>query len=168
MPGQSDQSQNPVDFGTEVNLQLAITGWETSPITVPTTSLQTLYTLYDTNTLAAPVSAEYLPEFKTLLWDVFDETKGTDVASSAIVGEDEIWFSSLMRAFSYNPSADALAGLMQKNIGQDGAMDEYVWLGEFETKSPDPVPEPVTMLLLGSGLVGLARINRKKLFKNHR
>jgi hypothetical protein len=39
------------------------------------------------------------------------------------------------------------------------------YFGYSDTVAPNPIPEPTTMLLLGSGLIGLAGYGRKKFFK---
>jgi len=52
-------------------------------------------------------------------------------------------------------------GLHVRSIGDVGGSDSFVSLpGEGA-----PVPEPATMLLLGSGLIGLAGFGRRKFFK---
>jgi len=41
----------------------------------------------------------------------------------------------------------------------------FIQGGTFSSTPTSPVPEPATMLLLGSGLIGLAGYGREKFFK---
>lgn len=97
---------------------------------------------------------------------------GIDFWINGVVG-NQITFdlgSTLFNGLG-GPTGDPVSG-SKIFIGQDSVTpDVYASLGsadgnyyqEFHIAAP--VPEPTTMLLLGSGLIGLAGLGRKKFFK---
>ncbi|MCK4827056.1 PEP-CTERM sorting domain-containing protein, partial [bacterium] len=63
--------------------------------------------------------------------------------------------------YGYGPD-DSPYDIAIGNVGLDAATDAYGWVTSDDWTRGATVPEPATMLLLGSGLVGLAGIARKK------
>jgi len=103
--------------------------------------------------------------------DVFISTNGSDwisvgETSGATSGVDiDAYIGSgvvLWEQYSYVKIADLLPH--QSGYPYEGADIDAV--GAISSAPPvDPIPEPATMLLLGSGLIGLAGVGRKKFRK---
>ncbi len=82
---------------------------------------------------------------------------GTDCIAGTcfVVVNQESW------AFVWNQSNPSLSSFTYSVSGGDGA-----WTGSSSINPVSAVPEPATILLLGSGLIGFLGFGRKKFLKN--
>lgn len=99
-----------------------------------------------------------------------DQTGFTQVGTNVSGSAGAIWYGTAIAdidliklGLGLNDQVKIDLFVRDCGLGGHGGL---VFLDGFGTTQPaDPVPEPATMLLLGTGLMGLAGFGRKKFFK---
>lgn len=147
---QGDSEWFDLGYGSGITLDdkaLTGSGEEGSDVTIAFTHENTTFG-----------SKFYIPEDKEVTITLLD-ADGNEIYTETLLGKVNKGGKIVPQFFAIRGDAGELISEAVVTLGEGASMEQVVH------NQPAPTPEPATMFLLGSGLIGIAFIGRKKLFR---
>ena len=118
--------------------------------------------LYLDDSIFAPIVGynDFFEQMDALIvYDIFGDKETFDMGGG-LLDSDAIFFS--LAPGGYDPIGDNIYWYSAALGGVGGLYGDPGLFENVDALDNHPIPEPCTMLLLGSGLIGLAGLSRKK------
>jgi hypothetical protein len=138
--------------------------WQVDAISTEDTNISDFWVTFDDSNDDLVVALGNLIDFSELTyynWTLDTIQRLPDLSIAFSSGSESLALVETTSTGYDEPSFWTFDGPSAPTGGLSISRDHWT----YSVSSPDPIPEPTTMLLLGVGMIGLAGLSRKKFFK---